>query len=62
MPGVVARQMGTMDIYVQPSTVMIATELFLVQAALANQKTQRQTEAKAVTIVKPQAKGVVNTQ
>ena len=34
VPGEVARQMGSMDIYVQPSTVTIVTELFLVQAAV----------------------------
>ena len=34
VPGEVARQTGTIDVYVQPSTVTIVTELFLVQAAV----------------------------
>ena len=38
VPGTVARQMDTMDIhvhvYVQPGTVTIVTELFLVQKAV----------------------------
>ena len=34
VPGVVARQTGTMDIYVQSGAITIATALFLVQTAV----------------------------